>query len=211
MRFLGLDGLVLGALSCSLWAAACSSQDPGAVNFSPRHLTGGPTTDLEAGAPPVVEAGSDAGGSGTFAGSTPFKPNNTSPTINQQGHKDNGSADGTPPNTDCFSCHGPPTNKGPAFVFAGRALAKGGGPLAGAQVRVVDGTGKEVGNVYTDANGYFYCTTGTLGTTNSSGIRTATDTADMAPNIFPNTQGGCNSTGCHTPVGGDGPITLPFP
>jgi hypothetical protein len=97
---------------------------------------------------------------------------------------------------DCNGCHG---HIAVPFHFAGTAYDAQGAPAAGAEVRVVDADGKEVGFATSDADGNFWSElrTPNLGTPKIAGktaIRTAKGVMQMSAAI---SAGGCNAAACH--------------
>lgn len=106
---------------------------------------------------------------------------------------------------DCLSCHDG-SGEAPHFVFAGTLYNGSGSPVAGAEIRVVDGNGNAV-SVYSASNGNFYQrASGNFVTPGHAGVRNATTTNLMVSNV---TNGGCNSCHCSGSSCATTPLHLP--
>jgi len=93
---------------------------------------------------------------------------------------------------DCLSCHDG-SGEAPQFTFAGTLYNGSGSPVAGAEIRVVDATGKAV-SVYSASDGNFYQKgSSTFAAPGHAGARDATTTNLMVSQV---TNGGCNSCHC---------------
>jgi hypothetical protein len=215
MVFRGLTMVLAAGLGCCLVAAACSAPDPGAITFGQRaglqgdggssgggSSSGGSSTSSSSSS---SSGGADGGGSSSggldagqdtgpatplaFVGAPPYTQT-VAPTINQGQHN---TANGAPPNSNCFSCH-TKGGSGIEFVFGGRvrSAANGGTPVAGAEVRVV--TNGQAMSVYTDQNGYYYAGGTALNQTSNVGVRTANAIVGMTDSL---SAGGCSAGGCH--------------
>jgi hypothetical protein len=100
---------------------------------------------------------------------------------------------------DCMgSCH----NHG--FTFAGTIYDASGTAVSGAEIRLVDSTGKGI-SVYSASDGNFYSSTAWTGPA-MVGARSASNTQVMVETLS-SAQGGCNS--CHASGGATNPIHLP--
>ena len=89
-----------------------------------------------------------------------------------------------------------------SFTFAGTLTDGAGNGVAGAEVRLVDGSGTAI-TVHTGPEGNFHSTIPFAGAAHV-GARTASNTVDMVSTI---TNGGCN--GCHATGGTTTPIHVP--
>ena len=208
-RFRSFDvfGVVLGIGCAAAAALACSGPDPGEITFAEKRgafdtgsssgTSGSTGTDAGSG-------GGDAGGSSggpadPVFGTTAFAYANPGQTANGAAMQHAGTVEGK----NCFDtgCHGATGAAGPQWLIGGTVYtaATGGQTVAQAEVRVVDGTGKELAKAYTDANGNFWLPKGAadLPAGSKVGVRTATKVQRMATTIGGANGGGCNATGCH--------------
>ncbi len=207
-RFLVVAVLGLGCAGAA--ALACSGPDPGSITFAERRAgfesTPGGSSNSSTSGGADGGATPDAGGSSSgttndpIFGTTPFAYQN--PGQNANGA--NAAHQGTVEGKDCYmsGCHGPTGAVGPQWLIGGTvyADATGNTTIAQAEVKVVDGTGKEIAKAYTDANGNFWMDKGaaTLPAGSKVGVRTATKSKAMATTLAAG-QGNCNNaTGCHT-------------
>jgi hypothetical protein len=132
----------------------------------------------------------DSGSTGAvdvFSGEPPFAPG-TGPDTHNAGR-------------DCMQCHSGGGNA-PGFMFGGTLYDGKGNPVSGAEIRVVDKSGKGY-SVYTGPSGTFYRGGGTLATPGHTGARDATSKAVMVSSL---TGGGCSS--CHCT--GSNCVTMPM-
>ena len=104
---------------------------------------------------------------------------------------------------DCMGCHDV-GGGAPTFAFAGTIYqSKNGAAAPGAQVRIVDAKGTEIGNATSDSSGNFWFPSNTpLPAGARVGVRDGTSTKTMSGAI---STGGCNQGGCHAK---DRPIYL---
>lgn len=214
----GVVGLGGGALLGA--TAACSGVDPGQVTFSERIRGPGIDTTSGGGSSGVnpeggtssgtLEAGTDGGSSGVavtaFTGST-YNAAGTANGSSQNAAHPNG---GNPAGVDCMTCHGAGGGAGAKWGIAGTVYnsAAGTAPIAKAQVRVVDATGKELANVYSDALGNFWADAinGGLPGGAKVGARNATITKLMGTALTTQ-DAACQKAGCHV-AGAQGRVYL---
>lgn len=132
-----------------------------------------------------------------FAGATAFAAQ-TPATQSAQHHLKSSNA-----GKDCMGCHDVGAGA-PTFMFAGTVYqTKTGAAAPGAQVRVVDAQGAEIGLATSDASGNFWFPSKTaLPAGARVGVRDGTSTKTMSAAI---SAGGCNQGGCHSK---DRPIFL---
>lgn len=206
------------ALGGAVIAAACSGPDPGAITFSERQRgitsgdAGGSSGDPDGGG--TTEAGVDGGGSSggpvnAFTGAPAYaQPASTDPSDNAA-H----GGDGNPAGQDCMGCHGPNGGAGNKWGLGGTVYTNGMGaaPVANAEIRIVDPTGKEIAKTYSNADGNFWVESGSLqgGIPSGSkvGVRNAARTRLMSTALTGNDDGGCQKGGCHE-QGGIGRVYL---
>jgi hypothetical protein len=129
----------------------------------------GPACAADAGTPPTT---------GVFSGSTGY----TAPGSSCSGQHNAGK--------NCLQCHNGSNQT--QFTFAGTLYDGSGNAVVGAEVRVVDSTGKGV-STYSCSNGNFYVKGGSLATPGHTGARNAANSASMVSSL---TNGGCNSCHC---------------
>lgn len=193
------------AFGCLLGGVlACSSPDPGYLEFAERRGTLDPAAVPSSTSNPGSSGSPDAGGTvdaggpagDAVFGTTTFAYQNPGQAANNA----DGAHGGTVEGKDCVvaGCHG---NGGKPWLFGGTVYnaATAGQTVAQAEVRIVDPTGKEVAKAYTDANGNFWFDKGalTIPANSKVGVRTATKVARMATPLGA-TGGGCNNAaGCH--------------
>jgi hypothetical protein len=195
------------ALGCLLGGAlACSSPDPGYLEFAERRGTVDPTStstssggSSSSGGKPDAGATADAGAAGgdLIFGTTTFAYQSPGVTANGEDPAHGGNIEGK----DCLlsGCHGTGATK--PFLFGGTVYnaASSGQTVAQAEVRLVDVAGKEIATAYTDPNGNFWFDKGalTVPANGKVGARTATKAARMTTALG-TAGGGCNAaTGCH--------------
>ncbi len=200
-------GALLGAV------ISCSAPDPGQVTYRDREGSGAvpaPTATATGTSTPGTDSGSGAGtATGAFVGAAPFVAGTASGSKNGN-HAFAGAPDPqNPAGEDCTksTCHGGAT--GSIWGFAGTVYTDGAGatPVAGAQVRVVDAAGVQVGEmVYTDALGNFWTSAPAppLPAGAKVGVRNATKSLTMSASAAT----GCQAVGCHVATGGAGRIFL---
>lgn len=92
---------------------------------------------------------------------------------------------------DCMACHAGSGGDAPQFGFGGTLYDGKGNAVAGAEIRVVDASGKST-SVYTGTNGNFHGS-GSLSFPGHAGARDATNKALMVSSL---TYGGCNKCHC---------------
>lgn len=215
--------MLLGATVLAAALAACSAADPSTVNFSerprgqtgdlagggPTSTDGGPTGSSGASGSPSAEAGTDGGG-GIIATFDPTKAYNAAgaPVGNSQNAAHpNG---GNPAGSVCMDCHGAAGGANAKWGIAGTVYTTAAGttPVAKAEVRVVDGAGKELSLVYSDDKGNFWADTIVGGLPNGSkvGVRNATVTKLMSTALAPK-DAGCQQALCHV-AGSQGRVFL---
>ncbi|MBL8613000.1 MAG: hypothetical protein JNL38_37010 [Myxococcales bacterium] len=210
MRFAFVPSLSLGALIAGAVVLSCSGPDPGEIQYKERRPTSGQTSsggsnsssgDADGGS----SGGSSSGDGGGSSGSLIFADAFTAGTAVQTasaigGHNGKfGAAGSNPAGQDCTTCH-KAGGTAPQLTMGGTAYADSAGttPLQGAQVRVVDGTGKRLCQAYTDKDGNFYCTDPvTIAAGSKVGIRTATKVGEMQTPI---STGNCATASCHGPL-----------
>jgi len=214
--------MLLGATVLACVMASCSAADPSTVNFGERPR--GQTGDLAGGGPastdggptgssgsPRAEAGTDGGGA-TITVFDPAKAYNAAglavgTSLNVAKHPNQGN----PAGVNCMDCHGEaavaPT---PKWGIAGTVYttAAGTAVVAKAEVRVVDGAGKELALVYSDEKGNFWSDTivGGLPPGSKVGVRNATVTKLMSTALAPK-DSGCQQSLCHV-AGSQGRVFL---
>jgi hypothetical protein len=105
---------------------------------------------------------------------------------------------------DCMGCHAGGGGDAPQFAFGGTLYDGSGKGLAGAEVRIVDSSGKAT-SVYTGPEGNFHGS-GTLATPAHAGARNASAKALMVSSL---TSGGCNKCHCTGTSCTTSPLHLP--
>lgn len=209
------------ALGGAVIAAACSGPDPGAITFSERQrgISSGDTGSSgssgtgDGGASDGGSSGTDGGSSGgpvnAFTGAPAYaQPASTDPSDNAA-H----GGDGNPAGQDCMGCHGPNGGAGNKWGIGGTVYTNGMGaaPVANAEIRIVDPTGKEIAKTYSNADGNFWVDAAAIagGIPNGSkvGVRNAARTRLMSTALTGNDDGGCQKGGCHV-QGGVGRVYL---
>jgi hypothetical protein len=167
-------------LSLSRMQNSTSPMPPSSVNMPP---TASDISTLQnwinSGYPSGPACAPDAGAApatAVFAGTAAFKASGS----NCSGQHNAGQ--------NCLQCHG--------FAFAGTIYDGSGKALAGAEVRVVDSTGKAT-SAYSCTNGNFYVQNGSIMTPAHTAARNAASTTSMVSAM---TTGGCNQ--CHCTGGG---------
>ena len=109
---------------------------------------------------------------------------------------------------DCMSCHRQAGGETPQFSFGGTVYDGMGNAVAGAEVRLVDASGKAT-SVYTSSTGTFYSRgTGFAGPAHI-GVRDATHSADMLTALQATNGGACSSCHCTGTSCSVAPIHLP--
>jgi hypothetical protein len=94
---------------------------------------------------------------------------------------------------DCMSCHRTGGGEAPRFSFGGTLYDQKGSPVAGAEVRLVDASGKAV-SAYTSSTGTFYSGT-TFAAPAHVGARSATASSEMLSELQA-ADGACSSCHC---------------
>lgn len=205
--------LVVGVLGASAAAltSACATPDPGEITYSERHGgTGDPGTS--SGNPsstggPGTDGGGSSGtpGDGGGEGGTVMNAFTGAPAYNAAGTANGTAANpahggtGAPPSQDCLSCHGPGGAANAKWGFAGQIVNAAGGTagLAKAEIRVVDGTGKEIDKVYSEGTGYFWSSAAAPPAGSMVGARVGTKIMPMAGKLAAG-DGNCGKAGaCH--------------
>jgi hypothetical protein len=218
-----LVGLLGGAAVLGA-TTSCSGPDPGQVTFSERpkgsvvDTTSGSSSGVvgadggSSGSSGAADGGSSSGASGgpgtAFTGAAAFNPAGKALGTSQKSAHPNG---GNPAGVDCMTCHiAGGAAPGLRWGIAGTVYTSGAGtaPVAGANVRLVDPTGKELANVYSDALGNFWSDTivGGIPAGSKVGARNATVTKLMSTSLGAQ-DGGCQKTGCHV-AGAQGRVYL---
>jgi hypothetical protein len=211
--------MLLGAAGL---AAACSAADPSTVNFSERPK--GQTGDLTSGGPSPTDGGSSgtsgstSGEAGTDGGSSgvPITAFDPKKAYNAAGAPVGDSANaahpnmGNPAGVNCMDCHSAAGGANAKWGIAGTVYNSSAGttPVAKAEVRVVDATGKELALVYSDDKGNFWADTivGGIPAGSKVGVRNATVTKLMSTTLAAK-DSGCQQTGCHV-AGSQGRVFL---
>lgn len=205
--------LVVGVVGASAAAltSACATPDPGEITYSERHGgTGEPGTSSGTPGTSTGGPGGDGGSSGTpvDGGGEAGGPVNAftgAPAYNAAGAANGSSTNaahggtGAPPSQDCLSCHGPAGGAAAKWGFAGQVVNAAGGAtgLAKAEIRVVDGTGKEIDKVYSDPQGFFWSSAAAPAAGAMVGARTANKVMPMAGKLAAG-DGSCGKAGaCH--------------
>ena len=140
-------------------------------------------------------AGAGAGASaGAFAGASAYVAS-TGPTTIKSAHS--AFPGNNPAKQACLGCH--------SFSVGGSVFKDAAGtmPASGVEMRFIDANGA-AHSAYTDVNGNFFLSAGTLVGPAKVGVRDGTTTHLMNGGI---TSGDCNSSGCHG--GAQGFIHLP--
>lgn len=212
-------GLFVGLLSAAAFAG-CSSQDPGAVTFGPRHNVGGGAAGSGAnqdssGADSGSSGGAlDSGGGGgggtdagrphdaaieheaealnAFSGAGPYasKPVATSAETEHA----NRNVGVVPTGQGCIGCHNGTTAT--RFSVGGTiySSAAATSPAVDAEIRIVKADGTEYASVHSDANGNFWVVDA-AGFAAINGLVGARDGATKVLMTTPLAKEGCN--GCH--------------
>jgi hypothetical protein len=107
---------------------------------------------------------------------------------------------------DCMSCHATGGGEAPRFSFGGTLYDGSGKPVAGAEVRLVDASGKAT-SVYTSTSGTFYSGTAFAAPAHV-GVRDAMHESDMLTALQAS-NGGCSSCHCTGSTCSVDPIHLP--
>ena len=205
-------GVVGGAALAAM--TACSAPDPWQVTFAERAKS---QSDLTSGAPtrPVGDGGgSSAGEAGTgatitaFTGAAAFNAAGTAvgDSLRPGDHPNAGN----PAGVDCMDCHSAAGGATAKFAFAGTVYtsAAGTAPIKGAEVRLVDATGKELALIYSDAHGNFWSDIAGVPGGSHIGARNAKTKKEMATALGA-TDTGCQKAGCHvTGTGAQGRVYL---
>ncbi len=209
MRFPFVPTLCLASVLSGVVVVARAGPDPGEITFKERKPTSG--TGSSGTATSSSSGGSSSGGTdgGTGEGGTtslifPDAFPTTPPTPKQVasavgGHAGKFGGGNNPAGVDCTTCH-KAGGTAPQLVCAGTAYADSAGttPLAGAQVRIVDSTGKKLTETATDKDGNFYCDDPvTVAAGSKVGIRTSTKSGEMQTAIA---SGSCSTSACHGPL-----------
>ena len=110
---------------------------------------------------------------------------------------------------DCMMCHQQAGNgEAPQFSFGGTVYDGMGNPVAGAEVRLVDSSGKAT-SVYTSTTGTFYSRGTGFAAPAHIGVRDATHAADMLTALQAANGGACSSCHCTGTTCSVAPIHLP--
>lgn len=96
---------------------------------------------------------------------------------------------------DCMSCHQNGGGEAPQFSLGGTVYDGTGGPVSGAEVRLVDAKGKAT-SVYTGTNGTFYMQGGGFAAPAQVGVRSASGARDMISALQAPGGGACSSCHC---------------
>jgi hypothetical protein len=193
-------------------AAACSGPDPGAIEFIERTRGGGPGEPGGPGPGDPDGGGVDPDGPITpFSAAGPYaEPATTDPSDNP-----NHGGAGDPAGQNCLDCHiagGAAGEKpwaigGTIFTLAGA----GGTPVARAEVRMVDPTGKEVLKTYSNDDGNFWVPAelvpGGIPAGSLIGVRNADKERLMSTALAGPDDGSCQRAGCHV-TGAQGNVFL---
>jgi len=99
---------------------------------------------------------------------------------------------------DCMSCHKSGGGEAPRFALGGTLYDGMGKAVGGAEVRLVDATGK-ASSVYTGTNGTFYLNGAGFAGPAFVGVRNATSTQDMFTALQSSNGGACSSCHCTGP------------
>ncbi|HEX7671562.1 MAG TPA: carboxypeptidase-like regulatory domain-containing protein, partial [Polyangiaceae bacterium] len=96
---------------------------------------------------------------------------------------------------DCMSCHLNGSGEAPQFSLGGTVYDGSGGPVSGAEVRLVDAKGKAT-SVYTGTNGTFYMQGSGFAAPAQVGVRNASGARDMISALKAAGGGACSSCHC---------------
>jgi len=207
MRFPFVPSLCLASVLSGAVVIACSGPDPGEITFKDRKPTSGSTSSGATSSSSSSSSSGGDGGAGEGGTTSLIFPDafpTTPPTAKQvasavAGHAGKFGGGNNPAGVDCTTCH-KTGGTAPQFVCAGTAYADSAGaaPLAGAQVRIVDSTGKKLAETATDKDGNFYCDEpATIAAGSKVGIRTSTKSGEMQTAIA---SGSCSTSACHGPL-----------
>jgi len=212
--------MLLGATALAGVTASCSAADPSTVNFSERPK--GQTGDLTSGGPApdgggAVDGGSSSGGdAGTDGSAVPITAFDPKKAYNAAGAPVGDSQNaahpnaGNPAGVNCMDCHSAAGGANAKWGIAGTVYNSSAGtaPVAKAEVRVVDATGKELALVYSDDKGNFWADTivGGIPAGSKVGVRNATVTKLMGT-VLAAKDSGCQQAGCHV-AGSQGRVFL---
>jgi hypothetical protein len=105
---------------------------------------------------------------------------------------------------DCMQCHATGGGDAPMFTFGGTLYDGHGNPVAGAEIRVVDGSGHAI-SAHTGPEGNFHGS-GTLTLPGHAGARNANGSEQMLSAL---TSGGCNMCHCTGSTCATAPLHLP--
>ena len=214
--------MLLGATALAAVTASCSAADPSTVNFSERPkgqtgdlTSGGPATDGGSSGTSGTSGGGEAGTDGGSSGApiTAFDPKKAyDPAGAPVGDSQNAAHPnaGNPAGVNCMDCHSAAGGANAKWGIAGTVYnsAAGTTPVAKAEVRIVDATGKELGLVYSDDKGNFWADTivGGIPAGAKVGVRNATVTKLMGTALAAK-DSGCQQAGCHV-AGAQGRVFL---
>lgn len=177
--------------------AAQSDVDPTEVapEEAPTSSNGSEPSSGDGATAPGSDGGTPSDAGGGADASNPNDPFNGAPAFVAKTARSSHNA-----GKNCFSsCH----NHG--FTFAGTVYDAAGNGVAGAEVRLVDATGKAI-LVNTGPNGNFHTSTAFTAPARV-GVRTASAKSAMAAALATTTSGACNS--CHANGGTTKPIHVP--
>lgn len=214
--------LAIGLIGGGIFS--CVAPDPGELSFSERKAQPGVDPASSSGASgsstsssssssssssgnPPPDGGSTSGGVVTaFAGAKAY---DTAGAANGTSNNGAHGANQNPAGRACLDsgCHGPGGTV--KWGIAG-TIVNAGNPVKKAEVRLVDGTGKELALIYTDDNGNFWADTIVDGVPLGAkvGVRDATNTQLMSGSVA-GADANCNRAGCHVTGSTTGPIHLP--
>jgi hypothetical protein len=109
---------------------------------------------------------------------------------------------------DCMQCHQGSDGEAPIFSFGGTLYDPSGAPVSGAEVRLVDASGKAT-SVYTATNGTFYAGGRGFAGPARVGVRNANQALDMFTPLQATNGGACSSCHCTGASCSVAPVHLP--
>jgi hypothetical protein len=218
MRFQGIATILLVAGLSTAVMLACSAPDPGEIQTGERVFApnGGPGGSSSSGGASSSSGGASSSSSSSgapagdaFAGAAAYSATTPAPNNAPAKGKGNATVHGAqldPAGLSCLPCHA-------GFNFGGTVYGEAAGTtrVAGAEVRIVDATGKQVSLVSTDADGNVWDTVATkVADGFKVGVRKDGKVKVMATPLKAG-DGSCartdNNAGCHS-AGKQGPIYL---
>jgi hypothetical protein len=107
-----------------------------------------------------------------------------------------------------MSCHRNGGGEAPRFSFGGTLYDQSGKPVAGAEVRLVDASGKAT-SVYTSTTGTFYGQGNGFAAPAQVGVRNASGAQNMISALQASNGGACSSCHCTGGSCSVAPIHLP--